>query len=629
MGKLAVIEIGEGDFEKGFSTTIRIGEDGQHHTTGVPGRLPPNPELPERYKDWQKSYRRRVPHPRLSDGIVTNYSIPEIIDKGRILKAELNEWLNSQEFNKIRDSLQRELNKSEEIRVIIQTDIVELQQLPWHLWDIFTHYRNADVGLSPKTHASVPKQRLYYRQDKIRLLATFGCLTGSDGNKLNTKKDWQFLQEHLGDIADLFPLEEPTTVVLNNTLMEYKPDIFFYAGHSSTDANSQTGQIDSKRIENLEFAFRKAVEHGLKLAIFNSCEGLGIARNLASLQIPQIIIMREPIPDAVAHNFLEKFLHEFVKNKKPLYLALREARENLQHLEEQFPGATWLPVIFQDLTEISPTWNDLQQTPSEKSNKSWIKRYFGRICMGAVGLTALIILGTTITIQVIGLRKQATLDRLTKNNTVLIKGKNQGSGVIFAKKDNTYYVLTAKSVVNPNPKDKYKIFLVDKKGDKKENDAVISTTISEKISGIDLVVLQFNSDQNYNIARLGNHDTEREGTVFSISGWSEIDGNKEPLYYFIDGKIVSLPEGLANGYNLIYDSNTSQGMIGGPLIDTHGCVIGIHGREETEALRNLASAEIGRVKNGLNRGISMKRILQEISDQKLEKDLGRMDKDCQ
>lgn len=626
MGKLAVIEIGDGDFQQGFPTTIKIGEDSQHYTAGVPGRLPAKPELPELYKDWQKSYRLVVPHPRLSSGIVTNYSKLEIVEKGKNLKVGLNEWLNSQEFNRIRDSLQRELNRSEEIRVIIQTDIVELQQLPWHLWDIFNHYCNADVGLSSRTHASAPKQRLYYRQDKIRLLATFGCITGHDGNKINTKKDWQFLQEHLGDIADLFPIEEPTTLILNNTLREYQPDIFFYAGHSSTDANSQTGQIDSKRIENLEFAFRKAVEHGLRLAIFNSCEGLGIARNLALLQIPQIIIMREPIPDAVAHKFLENFLQEFVKNKKPLYLALREARGNLQHLEEEFPGATWLPVIFQDLTEISPTWNDLQQAASENSNKSWIKRYFRLILMGALGLTGLIILSATIIIQAIALHNQATIDRVTKNNTVLIKGKNQGSGVVFAQKGKTYYVLTAKSVVNT--KDKYKILLVNKKGETQENDAKIRTDINKKLSGIDLVVLQFDSNENYNIARLGNYEIAREGTAFFLSGWSEIDGNKEPLYYFIDGKIASLPEGSADAYTLIYDSNSREGMIGGPLIDINGCVIGIHGREETEAIRNFESAEIGRVKNRSNRGISMKKILQKISDQQLEKDLGRIDKDC-
>jgi hypothetical protein len=634
MGKLAVIEIGDGDFEHGFSVTIKIGEEGQSHTTGAPGKLPAKLELPELYKDWRESYRRQVPDPsRASNGIITNYSIPEIIEKGKNLKAGLNEWLNSQAFHTIKDSLQRELSKSEEIRVIIQTDIIELQQLPWHLWDIFDHYRKADVGLSPRTHAPALKQKLFYRQGKIRLLATFGCVTGKDGNKINTEKDREFLQKHLGDIADLYFLEDPGIEVLNNALKEYKPDIFFYAGHSSTDVNGQTGQIDSKRIEHLEFAFRKAVEHGLKLAIFNSCEGLGIARDLAILQIPQIIIMREPIPDKVAHEFLKSFLEEFIDNKQSLYLALREARESLQHLEENFPCATWLPVIFQDLTEIPPTWNDLQQTASENSNQSqeildgstktepdqpsnqsWIKRYLGKICIGAAGL---IILGGIMGVMV--LRNQENLTQIAKNNTVSIKGKNQGSGVIFAKKDNDYYVLTAKSVVNP--KDQYKIVTVDREE--------YSVKISQKLSGIDFVILQFTSAKNYSIARLANSDTAREGTAIFLSGWSQIDGSEEPSYYhFIEGEIASLPRALRNGYTLIYDSNSREGMIGGPLIDAHGCVIGIHARPETEALRNLESAQIGLVKNGFNQGIPMRHILEKISEPELENDLGRVDKDC-
>lgn len=209
--------------------------------------------------------------------------------------------------------------------------------------------------------------------------------------------------------------------------------------------------------------------------------------------------------------------------------------------------------------------------------------------------------------------------QIAKNNTVSIKGKNQGSGVIFAKKDNNYYVLTAKSVVNP--KDQYKIVTVDREE--------YPAKINKNLSDIDLVILQFTSNENYTIARLANSDTAREGTAVFLSGWSQIDGSEKPSYYhFIEGEIVSLPRALRNGYTLIYDSNSREGMIGGPLIDAHGCVIGIHARPETEALRNLESAQIGLVKNGFNQGIPMRHILEKISEPELENDLGRVDKDC-
>ncbi len=56
---------------------------------------------------------------------------------------------------------------------------------------------------------------------------------------------------------------------------------------------------------------RKAISRGLQLAIFNSCDGLGLANDLAELNIPQIIVMRSPVPDLVAQEFLKHFLKAF------------------------------------------------------------------------------------------------------------------------------------------------------------------------------------------------------------------------------------------------------------------------------------------------------------------------------
>ncbi|NJL10173.1 MAG: hypothetical protein HC908_08410 [Calothrix sp. SM1_7_51] len=70
----------------------------------------------------------------------------------------------------------------------------------------------------------------------------------------------------------------------------------------------------------------KAIQKGLKLAIFNSCEGLGLARQLASLHIPQVIVMREPVPDKVAQEFLKYFLQFFLMEN--LSILQSEKREN-------------------------------------------------------------------------------------------------------------------------------------------------------------------------------------------------------------------------------------------------------------------------------------------------------------
>ncbi|MGG6265068.1 CHAT domain-containing protein [Leptolyngbya sp. AN03gr2] len=137
----------------------------------------------------------------------------------------------------------------------------------------------------------------------------------------------------------------------------------FFAGHSSSRIDNDTGQLvlnssDRLTISQLKHAMKKAIAGGLKLAIFNSCDGLGLARELSDLQIPYLIVMREPVPDLVAQAFLKNFLISF-SSGKPLYESIRESREKLQGLKDSFPCATWLPVIYQNLAEPSLTWDDL------------------------------------------------------------------------------------------------------------------------------------------------------------------------------------------------------------------------------------------------------------------------------
>ncbi|NJQ98827.1 MAG: CHASE2 domain-containing protein, partial [Hydrococcus sp. CSU_1_8] len=90
------------------------------------------------------------------------------------------------------------------------------------------------------------------------------------------------------------------------------------------------------------------------------------------LNIPQIIVMREPVSDRVAQAFLKYFLNEF-SDDQPFDVAVRKARERLQGIEGQFPGASWLPVIFQNPAHTPPTWKDLCQKPAPKikAKNSW------------------------------------------------------------------------------------------------------------------------------------------------------------------------------------------------------------------------------------------------------------------
>lgn len=376
MGKLVVLNIVEGDFERGFQVFLEIATEGEYSFAEAEGRLPSAPELLEYYKNWQTPYLNLVSSLRSSTRLsVTGFttSLPEIKTASQRLKHRLNNWLDSPEMHSISKTLSRNLtDESEEIRFIIKTKNSDLQRLPWHLWDdFFQHYRRAEIALS----LPLRKRKKVNCRNKARILAVFGNKENfGNTTTIDTDKDWLLLQKHLPD-AELVRLVEPQLEELYEQLEKHSPDLFFFAGHSSSsEENGSKGLIELNQderisIDDLKPALREAVETGLQLAIFNSCDGLGIAQELASLHVPHIIVMREPVPDLVAQKFLQRFLEAFT-GERSLCLAVRRAREKIHTLEPRFPGATWLPIIFQNPAEVPLTGREfLRLATGNESNQ--------------------------------------------------------------------------------------------------------------------------------------------------------------------------------------------------------------------------------------------------------------------
>jgi CHASE2 domain-containing sensor protein len=365
MGKLVVLKFGEGGFEQGFSITLQIGEEGKPPSTEILGKLPPLPEMPLYYSHWQSSYRQLGNSYRLyADNLqVKHVSVTQECETtAAILRNRLNQWLRAEEFRPLREKLLERLLPTEEVRVIVQTENSQLQRLPWHLWDLWERFPKAEIALSSPTYDGTHKPRT--PKQSVNILAIVGNSQGID-----TQADQALLQQC--NHADVKFIVEPQRQELTEHLWGNNWDILFFAGHSSSQKNGETGRIylnktDSLTISELKYALRKAIERGLQLAIFNSCDGLGLARELADLQIPQIIVMREPVPDQVAHKFLKYFLQGFAGGES-LYQAVRQGREQLQGLEDKFPCATWLPVICQNPAQIPPTWEELRGTKLEES----------------------------------------------------------------------------------------------------------------------------------------------------------------------------------------------------------------------------------------------------------------------
>jgi uncharacterized protein YjbI with pentapeptide repeats len=358
-GKLVILKLGQGDLSRGFPVTIQISLEGDRPYFESHGQLPPASELALVYNQWQSAYRQslqgslRIKFPETQ---VTNISKRELFKEcdnlAHDFKKHLNLWLNSELFRSVKEQLLEKLNPSESIRILLQTEDTQLRRIPLQLWDFFERYPQAEIALSSTTYEK--KEKSKSSKSYLKILAILGDSTG-----INTQKD-RILLKQLPNTEVKF-LVEPQRQVLNDELWLQPWDILFFAGHSFTQSEKEIGhfrinQTDSLTIAELKNALTKAIERGLHLAIFNSCDGLGLATNLGDLHIPQMIVMREPVPDKVAQEFLKNLLTEF-SSGKPLYQSVREARSKLQGLEDEFPCASWLPVICQNPAEIPLTWD--------------------------------------------------------------------------------------------------------------------------------------------------------------------------------------------------------------------------------------------------------------------------------
>jgi hypothetical protein len=290
---------------------------------------------------------------------ITNVSQNNLDWVSQQLCIELNTWLSARGFLKIERHMRSLLHPTEEIRIILETDNELLRHLPWHKWEIFQDYCKADIALSQSNYKSRQFRHTQILRNKIRILAILG-----DSRNIDVRAEREFLQN--------LPNAE-TTFLVNPSCHEFNTelwsslgwDILFFAGHSQTE--EKTGRLyinenptnNSITIEKLEEALKASIERGLMLTIFNSCDGLGLASALERLHIPVIVVMREPVPNRVAQEFLKYFLEAFAIDELSFNRAMRRSCRKLQGLEEDFPGASWLPISCQNPAIKLPTWLEL------------------------------------------------------------------------------------------------------------------------------------------------------------------------------------------------------------------------------------------------------------------------------
>ncbi len=382
---------------------LRITTDDGRLLTEIEGNLLPNPGIEGFYNSWQTLFRRlKMPDRQhtptqpqtqrniedgweIDDSLPTNRAISDDVEVCRHLvrdlESRMRKWLQpsaDENWQKIRERLGAEFaNNSDEIRLVIQARNPLLWKLPWHVWDLLEQY---DVGIGcalPEFTANSLKTYPQKADNKVQILAVFG-----DDRNINLQPDREAIQ-NLQGAHSLF-LQQPNSKEFIRTLRQQQGwDIFFFAGHSQTE--SETGRIylsekESLRLDEFKNGLKEAINNGLKIGIFNSCDGLGLAQELVGLRIPVAVVMQESVPDEVAQSFLKEFLTEYAAGKS-LFAAVWQAQKRLEDFQN-LPGATWLPMIFQSLTDVPPTWQLLQggnQEFSEVSAKKFPADFSGLI----------------------------------------------------------------------------------------------------------------------------------------------------------------------------------------------------------------------------------------------------------
>lgn len=401
----------QGTTESGYSVAIKILEDGTLVDQRDSLRISEVAELSMRYENWRQYYidqgrsvsRSRATGSRTIDfpaAVVGHSSVDECREAAKDLAAYLDrKWFKSIEFQALKDWIRSRtlIQVDKSVPVFFEFDTgsrqedILLRRLPWSRWDLFKELSNTEPALGIAFGKPVSSSL-----KDIKIL----MVLGSDEGGLDLEADDRFVSELQEIGAQVERLSCPDPRELYSELKKNPYDVLFFAGHSLSEEDQRDGTILLQpntfvSIDSLSPSLQTAVRKGLKLAIFNSCDGLGLADPLIKREkIPSVVVFREPVPDEVARTFLKYFLEEF-SSGKPLFLSVREARNQLRFLEDRaknpLPSASWLPVICQNPSQSEIF---LEPTPTTSSsprpNLQWAAIGVAGVIAGLIGLFSLL-----------------------------------------------------------------------------------------------------------------------------------------------------------------------------------------------------------------------------------------------
>ncbi|HEY9825039.1 MAG TPA: trypsin-like peptidase domain-containing protein [Stenomitos sp.] len=194
--------------------------------------------------------------------------------------------------------------------------------------------------------------------------------------------------------------------------------------------------------------------------------------------------------------------------------------------------------------------------------------------------------------------------------TVLIRNISEsGSGILIQHQGQVYTVLTAAHVVKAAPP--FNIITPD--GQSHD----VSSADIKVVPGVDLAIIQFQSNKNYPVATVSSSQALSEGNIVFVAGFPlSTAAITQPVYNITEGKVTAYSnKPFADGYSIVYSNNTLPGMSGGGVFNQNAQLVGIHGRGDVDTKLESSSINSGiRIKTGFNLGIPIETFLRRAKE---------------
>ena len=376
-----VLKLGDGNFQQGFPESVVEVSTNAGNSKKLNCNLPPVPELPETYKKWQTQYRGLVGGQArgFKNTYPTQCSVVDCEKYYQELSTTINNWLNDLPIIRQLEEILKSQESGGDHTIFLEVNTQQvndrkikylLHQLHLEYWDLFNSYQVENCLSLHQVNSDSPETTTKVESELVEVLGIVGDDTGIDLNE--DKKLIDNLRSRGANPVFLPKVgDKYLTRVDFNQLWESRWDILIFTGHSDTRLEGETGVIHLNTNEFLDFqeikeTLNEAKRLGLKLAIFNSCDGLGLAEQLKDLGIT-VIVWREPVPCKIASLFLNYFLNEFTnKADESIYRAMWAARKRLEELhpdlKKKLAGVTSLPLVIHNGSQEPSTWNQLRSS---------------------------------------------------------------------------------------------------------------------------------------------------------------------------------------------------------------------------------------------------------------------------